>query len=60
MKAFVLKKNGVAEEAFEWLDAPPMRVTAPDTPVPFSPPLEEAFLPGRQDLLMACRKLAKY
>jgi 2-oxoisovalerate dehydrogenase E1 component beta subunit len=50
----------VAEEAFEWLDAPPMRVTAPDTPVPFSPPLEEAFLPGAEDLRSACRKLAAY
>jgi 2-oxoisovalerate dehydrogenase E1 component beta subunit len=50
----------VAEEAFEWLDAPPVRVTAPDSPVPYSPPLEEAFLPGAGDLLAACRKLAAY
>ncbi len=41
-------------------DAPPMRVTAPDTPVPFSPPLEEAFLPGAEDLLAAARQLAAY
>jgi pyruvate/2-oxoglutarate/acetoin dehydrogenase E1 component len=32
----------IAEEAFEDLDAPLMRITAPDTPVPFSPPLEKA------------------
>jgi 2-oxoisovalerate dehydrogenase E1 component beta subunit len=50
----------VAEEAFEWLDAPPVRVTAPDSPVPFSPPLEEAFLPGAEDLLLAARRLAAY
>ena len=50
----------IAEEAFEWLDAPPVRVTAPDSPVPFSPPLEEAFLPGAEDLLQAARRLAAY
>ena len=35
----------IAEEAFEDLDAPIKRITAPDTPVPFSPPLEKAFIP---------------
>ena len=35
----------IAEEAFEDLDAPVMRIAAPDTPVPFSPALEKAFLP---------------
>ena len=35
----------IAEEAFEDLDAPPKRVTAPDSPVPFAPVLEQAFLP---------------
>ena len=35
----------IAEEAFEDLDAPPKRIAAPDTPVPFAPVLEEAFLP---------------
>jgi 2-oxoisovalerate dehydrogenase E1 component beta subunit len=50
----------VCEEAFDHLDAPPMRVTAPDTPVPFSPPLEDAFLPNAVDVAKACRKLIKY
>src|SRR5687768_827157 len=35
----------VSERAFEWLDAPILRVTALDTPVPFSAPLEDYFLP---------------
>src|SRR5579875_620932 len=35
----------IAEEAFEDLDAPVKRIAAPDTPVPFSPPLEKAFIP---------------
>jgi 2-oxoisovalerate dehydrogenase E1 component beta subunit len=50
----------VCEEAFDHLDGPPMRVTAPDTPVPFSPPLEDAFLPKVADVVKACRKLIKY
>ena len=36
----------VAEEAFEYLDAPPSRVTAPHTPVPYSRPLENMYLPN--------------
>src|SRR5262249_28282168 len=36
----------LAERSFEYLDGPLIRVTAPDTPIPFSPPLEEAFLPN--------------
>ena len=39
---------------------PGVRVTAPDTPVPYSPPLEEAYLPGRDDVLEAARKLLGY
>lgn len=50
----------LAEKAFERLDAPVVRVTAPDTPVPFSPPLEEAFLPNTRTLVKAARKLAAY
>lgn len=50
----------VAEECFEWLDGPPMRVTAPDSPVPYSPPLEAAFLPGPEALVGAARKLHRY
>jgi len=50
----------LAEKAFEWLDAPVVRVTAPDTPVPFAPALEAAYLPGPATLLAAARKLAAY
>jgi 2-oxoisovalerate dehydrogenase E1 component beta subunit len=50
----------VAEECFEWLDGPPMRVTAPDSPVPYSPPLEAAFLPGVETLARAARTLHRY
>jgi len=50
----------LSEKAFEWLDGPILRVTAPDTPVPYSPPLEEAFLPNVNTLLAAARKLVRY
>ncbi|MGA2631358.1 MAG: alpha-ketoacid dehydrogenase subunit beta [Terriglobia bacterium] len=50
----------IAEKAFEDLDGPIVRVTAPDTPVPFSPPLEEYFLPNAQRVVEAARKLAAY
>ena len=50
----------IAEEAFEWLDAPVVRVAAIDTPVPYSPPLEEYHLPQTRDVLEAARKLAAY
>ena len=41
----------IAEEAFEDLDAPPKRIAAPDTPVPFAPVLEQAFLPQVSDVV---------
>lgn len=50
----------IAEKAFEDLDGPIVRVTAPDTPVPFSPPLEEYFLPNVQKIADAARQLAVY
>ena len=50
----------VNEEAFEYLDGPVLRVTAPDTPVPYAPPLEEFFLPNAEKVLAAARKLAAY
>ena len=50
----------IAEEAFEHLDAPVMRLAAPDTPVPFSPPLEKAFIPQVEDVVSALRELAAY
>jgi 2-oxoisovalerate dehydrogenase E1 component beta subunit len=50
----------VCESAFEHLDAPIARVTALDTPVPYSPPLEEMFLPNAEKVVAAARELAKY
>ncbi len=50
----------INEEAFEYLDGPVLRVTAPDTPVPFSPPLEEYFLPKVSNVLETARRLARY
>ena len=50
----------VSEQAFEWLDAPMLRVTAIDSPVPYSASLEDAFLPQVADILTAARYLAGY
>jgi 2-oxoisovalerate dehydrogenase E1 component beta subunit len=50
----------IAEEAFEYLDAPVRRIAAPDTPVPFSPPLEKAFIPQVEDVVAGLRELAAY
>jgi pyruvate/2-oxoglutarate/acetoin dehydrogenase E1 component len=50
----------IAEEAFEDLDAPPRRITALDTPVPFAPVLEAAFLPQAGDVAAALRELSEY
>jgi 2-oxoisovalerate dehydrogenase E1 component beta subunit len=50
----------IAEEAFETLDAPVRRITAPDAPVPFSPPLEKAFIPQVDDVAAGIRELAAY
>jgi 2-oxoisovalerate dehydrogenase E1 component beta subunit len=50
----------IAEEAFEWLDAPVLRLASIDTPVPYSPPLEDYYLPQTKDVLNAARKLAAY
>jgi pyruvate dehydrogenase E1 component beta subunit len=45
----------VQAEAFDELDAPIERVGAPFAPVPFSPPLEDAYLPGRAEVVAAVR-----
>jgi pyruvate dehydrogenase E1 component beta subunit len=46
----------VQAEAFDYLDAPIERVGAPFAPVPLSPPLEDAYLPGVEDLVAAARR----
>ena len=50
----------IVEEAFEFLDGPIRRVTAPDTPVPFSPPLEDFYLPNANDVVQAILSLLDY
>jgi 2-oxoisovalerate dehydrogenase E1 component beta subunit len=50
----------IAEEAFEDLDAPIRRIAAPDTPVPFSPALEAAFIPQVDDVAAGLGELAEY
>jgi pyruvate/2-oxoglutarate/acetoin dehydrogenase E1 component len=50
----------VNEQAFEWLDAPILRVTALDAPVPYAGALEDHFLPGVEDIMATVRYLARY
>jgi pyruvate/2-oxoglutarate/acetoin dehydrogenase E1 component len=50
----------IAEKAFESLDAPVVRLTPPHVPVPFSPPLEDAYLPQVSDIEDAVRKLSAW
>jgi pyruvate/2-oxoglutarate/acetoin dehydrogenase E1 component len=50
----------IAEEAFEYLDAPIVRVASADTPVPYSPPLEAAFLPNVDKVVAAAKRLVEY
>ena len=50
----------INEMAFEWLDAPVLRVTAADVPLPYSPPLEDYVLPQTADIVKAVRRLADY
>jgi 2-oxoisovalerate dehydrogenase E1 component beta subunit len=50
----------VSETCFEWLDAPVLRVTAADIPLPYGPPLEDYVLPQTADIVRAVRRLAAY
>jgi len=50
----------VNEEAFDDLDGPIVRITALDTPVPFSPPLEHFFLPKVEDVVREAKRLKAY
>jgi len=47
----------VAEEAFDFLDAPIRRVCAPNTPIPFSPVLEKFWMPDEEDLIKAVTEI---
>lgn len=50
----------VSELAFEWLDGPIRRITAHDTPLPYSPPLEDFVLPQTEDIVQGARALLAY
>lgn len=50
----------IAEHAFAWLDGPVTRLCCPDTPVPYSPTLEDAYLPNVDKLVAKVRELASY
>lgn len=50
----------ITEHVWEYLDGPVTRVAAPDTPVPYAPSLEQAFLPNAQKIAAAARQLAAY
>jgi 2-oxoisovalerate dehydrogenase E1 component beta subunit len=50
----------IAEKAFEHLDAPVVRLSPPNVPVPFSPTLEDAFLPGVNDIVAEVKKLSAW
>ena len=49
----------VAEEAIDYLDAPIKRVAEPDTPIPFSPPLEKYVIPDEKTIIKAVKKIAQ-
>jgi pyruvate/2-oxoglutarate/acetoin dehydrogenase E1 component len=50
----------IAEEAFEYLDAPIMRIASVDAPVPYAPPLESAFLPSVEKVVAGAKTLVGY
>jgi len=50
----------IAEHAFPWLDGPVTRLCCPDTPVPYSPTLEDAYLPNVDKLVAKVRELASF
>jgi 2-oxoisovalerate dehydrogenase E1 component beta subunit len=50
----------IADKAFEWLDGPIRRLGGLDTPIPFSPPLEDAYRPDAEKIHAAAIQLAKF
>jgi 2-oxoisovalerate dehydrogenase E1 component beta subunit len=50
----------INEQAFAWLDAPVLRVTAADVPLPYAPTLEDYVLPQTADIVKVARRLAGY
>lgn len=50
----------ISQHAFEYLDGPIVRLAAPDVPIPYSPPLEDAYRPDKAKILNAARELLAY
>ena len=50
----------IAEDAFEYLDAPILRIASVDAPVPYAPPLEAAFLPSVEQVVAGAKRLVGY
>ncbi|MEZ5306438.1 MAG: alpha-ketoacid dehydrogenase subunit beta [Pyrinomonadaceae bacterium] len=50
----------IAEEAFEWLDAPVVRIASIDSPVPFAPEMEDYYLPSLDEIVEGLRRVAAY
>lgn len=50
----------LSERLFEYLDAPIVRLAAPDTPIPYSPPLEDFYLPKEDDIVAAVKRVVEY
>ena len=50
----------IAQEAFEWLDAPIQRLTGLDIPVPFSPTLEDAYRPSADKIYARAKELTAF
>ena len=50
----------IGERAFEYLDGPVVRIASADTPIPYSPPLEDAFLPSVAKVVEKARWLKRY
>ena len=49
----------IQEEVFDWLDAPVVRVTAADVPVPMSETLEDAAIPGVDAIIAGIRQILR-
>jgi 2-oxoisovalerate dehydrogenase E1 component beta subunit len=50
----------IGQQAFEYLDGPVTRLAAPDVPIPYSPPLEDAYRPNAATILAAAQELLAY
>jgi pyruvate/2-oxoglutarate/acetoin dehydrogenase E1 component len=47
----------IVEEAFDYLDGPPVRLAVPDTPIPFASAMEKFLLPGREKIVQEARRM---